>query len=558
MPSKGLFQWIINIIKVSDEETLQRIGMDAYIFLRFMRLCSKFCIISGLLGGLILCPVYYTSYGEQIGIAGINLYTMGNIQPGGKRLWASCAFCWIFNLFFLYLMHNEYRCFVTLRQRFLYDGDQDIPAQQSYSVMVENIPFYYRSPKRLQKLFNEWFPNQIHSTYIACNVNDLNELIQKREEIVGKLEVSIAYYHGSKEQDRKLVHLYKDTPIWFALSSLTTSVDAIDYYQKELIRLNNEILTLQSKLVNKNGVLLSPEVSSNKLKHLLSSFVNPLLLKQDNRSVSFTSEQQNIQEIQKLEQEQEKEKEQYHEQNQLPQQYYQQENLSISFNQINNNHNNHNNQNGHENNNSKNNGLISSSSLSSPPPPSSPNELSINSNVENTINKQINHQFDDHSPSPDISQTDYGYHSSTGFITFLSRSTQVLSYQVKVLSDIYSNIEISQAPTHDDIIWENLTVTKEQQQHGANITNAIFSLGMLFWGTVLAFIAAVSNLSNLEKYLPFIKNLNPVLYSLLAGILPVIVMNLFLSLLPAIFGYGAEKIEKRKTKSEVQQFVFQW
>ena len=81
---------------------------------------------------------------------------------------------------------------------------------------------------------------------------------------------------------------------------------------------------------------------------------------------------------------------------------------------------------------------------------------------------------------------------------------------------------------------------------------------MLFWGTVLAFIAAVSNLSNLEKYLPFIGNLNPVLYSLLAGILPVIVMNLFLSLLPAIFGYGAEKIEKRKTKSDVQQIVFQW
>lgn len=129
--------------------------MDAYIFLRFMRLCSQFCIVCGLIGGLVLCPVYFTSYGEQFGIAGINLYTMGNIQPGGKRLWACCACSWVFNLLFLYLMHNEYRSFVMLRQKFLYDGDSDIPAQQSYSVMVENIPFYYRSPRRLKKLFNE-------------------------------------------------------------------------------------------------------------------------------------------------------------------------------------------------------------------------------------------------------------------------------------------------------------------------------------------------------------------------------------------------------------------
>jgi hypothetical protein len=503
--------------------------MDAYVFLRFMRICAQFCILCALGGVGILCPVYYTSYGDQLGIAGINLYTMGNIQPGGNRLWASCAFCWLFNLLFLSLMHSEYRHFVTLRQRYFYHGDSPVslplsiapltapaplsvplteeggplkvesteggaggegPSQQYYSVLVENIPFFYRSDHRLKELLNSWFPGQVHSAHVACNTDELRELIEKREKLLGQLEIAIAKYEASERTERPKVHLWRSgaegggQPVWFSCSScgLTKTVDAIEHLTAELSEMNHRIRRLQSQILRSDSSRTSSEASTAsasapRLQQVfLSTLLNPLLHEKE------TPEP--------------------------------------------------------------------------PPAPPSPSTALLKDSSERHYATRPTSREE---PPPDeLRPSEFGYRSGTGFVTFLSRSTQVQAYQIHVLSDIHSSLLISQAPSSEDILWENLPASTETQQHGQRITSALFTGGMLFWGSVLAFIAAVSNLSNLEKYLPFISDLDPVLYSLLAGILPVVVMNLFLSLLPAIFAYGATRVEKRKTKSLVQTEVFRW
>jgi hypothetical protein len=527
-----LFYWFLTPLSLSDHDLLSFIGMDAYVLLKYLKLCAKFCIFCSFFNLLILCPVYFTSYGHQLGIAGINLYTMGNIPPGGNRLWASCLFCWLYNLYFLSLMHSEYHHFVQLRQSYFYaagrkeivhqqsesqkekHGDESsspslvfAPAsQQHYSVMIENIPFYYRTPHRLEQLMNEWFPNQIYSAVIACNLQELQELAEKREKDIEQLEIAIAYHHATKHKKRKIVYLSPDhtqqqarqendqgqqqrqVVVWCNLCGFASPCDAIDFYSQKVDQSNRQIQQLQSQILRKDEALVQQDqredLEGEKSQHLaVSHFINPLLMssrqEKENPSTGVT-------EVVTGERGQEEQEE---------------------------------------------------GSGGGEPLPS-----------------------EDFNASPDVEllPQEFGYRSGTGFVTFLNRQTQVQSSQIHVLSDIYSDIFISPAPSTEDIIWENLTATAQQQQHGQHLTSMIFSGGMLFWGSVLAFIAAISNLSNLQKYLPFIKNLDPVLYSLLAGILPVIVMNLFLSLLPAIFGYGATKFEKRKTKSGVQYEVFRW
>lgn len=343
--------------------------------------------------------------------------------------------------------------------------------------MIENIPFYYRNPSRFEQLMNEWFPNQIYSVVIACNLKELQELVDKREKDLEQLEIAVAYHHATKQQKRKLVYLSPDpipqqggqgkeqqhqnqVVVWCNLCGFASPCDAIDYYSRNVDRSNRRIQDLQNQILCEDGSVQRKDSKLKRFQHfVMSDLFNPLLSSKGNPSEEERQER---------------------------------------------------------------------------------------STEDNSV------------PDSDLLPHEFGYRSGTGFVTFLNRQTQVQSSQIHVLSDIYSDILITPAPSTEDIIWENLTVTTKQQQRGQHLTSMIFTGGMLFWGSVLAFIAAISNLSNLQKYLPFIKNLDPVLYSLLAGILPVIVMNLFLSLLPAIFGYGATKIEKRKTKSGVQYEVFQW
>ncbi len=95
-------------------------------------------------------------------------------------------------------------------------------------------------------------------------------------------------------------------------------------------------------------------------------------------------------------------------------------------------------------------------------------------------------------------------------------------------------------------------------QNVSYATSVFWNSGLLFWGVVMAFVAAVSNLSNLATYLPFLNDLDPVSYAILEGQLPVVILIVFMMLLPAAMTYSSQSVEKRKTNSGVQMEVFKW
>ena len=113
LPPSNWFAWITTTSAITDEETIRMIGLDAYVFLRFLRLCASMCTVCAMYGLVVLLPVYSTSPGND-GVAGINLYTMANVESGGVRLWVSLISCWLFNLYFLWMLRGEYEEFAAL------------------------------------------------------------------------------------------------------------------------------------------------------------------------------------------------------------------------------------------------------------------------------------------------------------------------------------------------------------------------------------------------------------------------------------------------------------
>lgn len=148
--------------------------------------------------------------------------------------------------------------------------------------------------------------------------------------------------------------------------------------------------------------------------------------------------------------------------------------------------------------------------------------------------------------------------TGTAYITFRSRRTQAMICQVPLLFEQYPGLTVSRAPTPSDMLWENLSYSTTYTSYASIAVTVLLYSGLLFWSTIVAFVAAVSSLANLATYLPFINDLDPVLYALIAGNLPVVVNIIFQALIPIVIGMLAHYIERRKSRSAVELHVFRW
>ncbi|CAM9090535.1 unnamed protein product, partial [Ectocarpus fasciculatus] len=393
------FSWVSVTWNISEEETLQTCGADGYVFYRFLRLGFRtfgICAIGAL---IVLFPVYATARGSE-GVAGLNKYSMANLESGGDRLWASCIATYIFTAIFLYMMHREYEHFVGVRKQFLKSGDVDISEQKNFSVMVENTPVSHRSSEKLFEFFDDIFPGEVLYACISVKAVPLTSAVANRNAALCKLEQAVAMWKADDEGKRPEIKLKKGKP---AMCGSTETVDAIEYWSGELKVLDGEVTRLKDMAV--------------------------------------------------------------------------------------------------------------------------------------------------------ITKRDV---SGTGFVTFKTRKTQICACQLPVLSEANPDVTVIPAPAPNDVVWKNIATKPSYIEDVSSIVHTVYYLGLLFWGLILAFIAAVSTLSNLEKFLPFVKQLDPVTYSIIAGQLPVVMVIVFIALLPIIMKNVSIFIEKRKSHSSISQEVFGW
>lgn len=431
-PPSGLFGWLTTTYSLSDEETLRVVGLDAFMFLRYLKIFARVGLGCGIFGLMTLVPIYGTA-NKKDGVVGIAMYTMSQISPGGDRLWASLLCYWGYTLVLLYLLYSEYEYFAQLRQKFMKDGDSEVPSQRLVSVIVENVPTEYRSSTKLKKFFENLFPGEIYCAKMGLKYQSIMmPILEERKAALTALENAMATYESTDrtkppmiglKEDGKPVMLYGGTP-----------VEAIPFWEKELDRLNEEINKLCAQ---------AAELDDVDTKLLLVDSKKP---KQENEN-------------------EEKEEE------------------------------------------------------------------------SNFTAQSI---------------------TATGFVTFKSTRAHVASYQMTSLHDQYPALKVKPIDSPNHILWQNIDATLDYIRNISMVTKAVFIAGLIFWAAIIAFIASVSQISTLEKFLPFLKQLDPVSYSLLQGQLPVIILIIFISLLPVIFASVATYIERRKTQTEVQLEVFNW
>ncbi|RAL15251.1 putative DUF221 domain protein [Aspergillus homomorphus CBS 101889] len=197
----GLFRWIGPVFRTSSSEFIQKCGLDAYFFLRYLRMLLKIFLPLGCLILPVLIPLNKAggkdtnlknatdTGGGRWNVTGLDQLAWGNVTPEHtSRYWGHLVMAVIVIFYVCAVFFDELRHYIRLRQAYLTSPQHRLRASAT-TVLVTAIPEGWLSMKALEQLYDV-FPGGIRNIWINRNFDDLHEKVKQRDELALKLEAA--------------------------------------------------------------------------------------------------------------------------------------------------------------------------------------------------------------------------------------------------------------------------------------------------------------------------------------------------------------------------------
>lgn len=128
----SFFAWIIPAFMANDDDVFYYAGIDALVYMRFLRLCVKVSLVMMPYGIAVLLPLNYFGKGN---LHGLDRIAMSNIQSQSSKFWAHVVAAWFYTVIICYLLYEEWKIYIMYRQEDLTSG-----RGHQYAVLVRDIP----------------------------------------------------------------------------------------------------------------------------------------------------------------------------------------------------------------------------------------------------------------------------------------------------------------------------------------------------------------------------------------------------------------------------------
>ena len=182
----GMFSWISPFWKIPDTYALQHQSLDAYLFLRFLRICVIIMFVGACITWPVLFPINITGGGggqqlDMLSMANINK----NAHNGKYRYYAHCFCGWLFFGFVLMMVMRESIFYINLRQAFLLSpvyGNRI----SSRTVLFTSVPKAYLDEAILRKVFGD----SVRRIWITADTTKVDDLVEERDKVANKLEAA--------------------------------------------------------------------------------------------------------------------------------------------------------------------------------------------------------------------------------------------------------------------------------------------------------------------------------------------------------------------------------
>ncbi|GMM31900.1 Csc1 protein [Martiniozyma asiatica (nom. inval.)] len=202
-----MFGWVYPLLQINDEQLLQVIGLDSYVFLCFFRMCIKILFILATLGVCILSPIRYiltgsfdkdgngndTFINRMLVIAKKGSTPGDQTEPISYLAWCT-FFTYIFTGVIYWFLFKETAHIIRTRQKFL--GSQRSLTDRT--IFVRNIPELLRDERQLKLHIEALSVGKVDRISFVHDYSSLVKLFNKRIEIVEKLEIIFSRAYGLK------------------------------------------------------------------------------------------------------------------------------------------------------------------------------------------------------------------------------------------------------------------------------------------------------------------------------------------------------------------------
>ncbi|OAQ95343.1 hypothetical protein VFPFJ_01453 [Purpureocillium lilacinum] len=178
----GWFSWFGTFWKLPDAHALTHQGLDAYLFLRYLRVACIITLFSMAVTWPILFPVNATGHNGQ---TQLEVLSYSNINPDteGSRYFAHALVAWVVYGFVMYMIMRECIFYINLRQAYLLTPHYSNRIS-SRTVLFTSVPDEYLNEAKIREMFN----NSVRHVWIAGQTKDLDKLVEERDKVAMKLE----------------------------------------------------------------------------------------------------------------------------------------------------------------------------------------------------------------------------------------------------------------------------------------------------------------------------------------------------------------------------------
>ncbi|OQE28342.1 hypothetical protein PENSTE_c003G00025 [Penicillium steckii] len=295
----SFFGWIPVLYRITDEEVLYSAGMDAYVFLSFFKFALRFLLAVFVFAVAIILPIHYKYIGKN-GVPGWD-----NVKPPSNDtttlvgefmkdkdnqkldwtyLWIYVIFTYIFSGMAVYFLLQETNKIIRTRQTYL--GNQTSTTDRT--IRLSGIPRDMASEDSIKEFVEGLKVGRVEAVTLCRKWRELDDLVDKRMELVRELERAWTKHMGYKrprsdgntlplthqppyathaslplEEDheqssllpsseREHISNYRNerprVRLWYGPLKLRyRSIDAIDYYEEQLRKTDEQIESAREK-----------------------------------------------------------------------------------------------------------------------------------------------------------------------------------------------------------------------------------------------------------------------------------------------------------------------
>ncbi|KAE9399448.1 DUF221-domain-containing protein [Gymnopus androsaceus JB14] len=194
----GPWKWLPDILNSRAEDIIDKNGLDAYMFLRFLKMLVCIFLVFTVLTFAVIVPVDFI--GQNGAKSSLERITWTNVTDAKeqKRFTAHIIVVYILTsrylfpikFFVIYLVRREMSHFVLMRQRFLLNPAHSRLAQ-ARTVLITSVPDTLSTESSLRQ-FASFVPGGVERVWFYRDTKKLNKLFNERSKKCNMLETAVS------------------------------------------------------------------------------------------------------------------------------------------------------------------------------------------------------------------------------------------------------------------------------------------------------------------------------------------------------------------------------